>query len=132
MIPYRKRILVVDDSPSSLVWQLVLLQEERYDTLTATTADEGVAIARDERPDLVILDATTRHADVVGMASALRADPRTNSIPILLLISSGSRERALETLRDTSDEHVAKPFEGSEYLRKVRELLVRRAAGGLR
>jgi len=132
MIPYRKRILVVDDSPSSLVWQLVLLQEERYDTLTATTADEGVAIARDERPDLVILDATTRHADVVAMASALRADPRTNSIPILLLISSGSRERALETLRDTSDEHVAKPFEGSEYLRKVRELLVRRAAGGLR
>jgi len=110
----------------------VLLQEERYDTLTATTADEGVAIARDERPDLVILDATTRHADVVAMASALRADPRTNSIPILLLISSGSRERALETLRDTSDEHVAKPFEGSEYLRKVRELLVRRAAGGLR
>ena len=132
MIPYCKRILVVDDSPTSLVWQLVLLQEERYDTLTATTPEEGVRIATEERPDLVILDATTRHADVAGMASALRADPRTSSIPILLLISSGSRERALDTLRESSDEHVAKPFEGSEYLRKVRELLVRRAAGGRR
>jgi DNA-binding response OmpR family regulator len=132
MIPYCKRILVVDDSPTSLVWQLVLLQEERYDTLTATTPEEGVRIAREEHPDLVILDATARHADVVAMAGALRADPRTNGIPILLLISSGSRERALDSVQECSDEHVAKPFQGSEYLRKVRELLVRRAAGGLR
>ena len=62
MIPHRKRILIVDHSPTSLVWQLVLLQEERYDTLTATTPDEGVRIATLERPDLVILDAASRHA----------------------------------------------------------------------
>ena len=132
MIPYRKRILVVDDSPTSLVWQLVLLQEERYDTLTATTPDEGVGIARDERPDLVILDATRRYADVVAMANALRADPQTNDIPILMLISCGSRGHALDVLRASCDEHVAKPLQGSDYLRKVGELIVRGAAGGPR
>ena len=49
----RTRVLLIDDSPTSLVWQLVLLQEEQYDTLTANTTGEGVRIAKMERPDLV-------------------------------------------------------------------------------
>jgi DNA-binding response OmpR family regulator len=132
MIPHRKRILVVDDSPTSLVWQLVLLQEERYDTLTASTPDEGVRLAREERPDLVILDSATRPADMAAAAESLRADPRTDGIPILVLSPSGLRGRALDALRASGDEHVTKPLQGSEYLRKVRELLSRRPAGGLR
>ena len=132
MIPHRKRILVVDDSPTSLVWQLVLLQEERYDTLTATTPDEGVRLATEERPDLVILDSATRPGDMAAAAEALRADPRTDGIPILVLSPGGLRGRALDALRASGDEHVTKPLQGSEYLRKVRDLLARRPAGGLR
>ena len=132
MIPHRKRILVVDDSPTSLVWQLVLLQEERYDTLTATTPDEGVRLATEERPDLVILDSATRPGDMAAAAESLRADPRTDGIPILVLSPGGLRGRALDALRACGDEQVTKPLQGSEYLRKVRDLLARRPAGGLR
>ena len=132
MIPLRKRILIVDDSPTSLVWQLVLLQEERYDTLTATSPDEGVRIAKLERPDLVILDAASRHADVAAAASALRADPRTGGIPILVIGPRGANGRAQDALRASCDEHVSKPLQGSEYLRKVRELIVRSPGVGRR
>jgi CheY-like chemotaxis protein len=132
MIPHRKRILIVDHSPTSLVWQLVLLQEERYDTLTATTPDEGVRIATLERPDLVILDAASRQAEVTAAAEALRADPRTRSIPILILSSGGPRGGAPDALRAACDEHVRKPLQGSEYLRKVRELILSHPPGGSR
>ena len=131
MIPHRKRILVVDDSATSLVWQLVLLQGERYDTLTATTPDEGIRLARDERPDLMILDAARRHDDVVAMAKVLRTDPQTSGIPILVLISAGSRGRTLDTLRGICDDQVAKPLQGPEYLRKVDDLIAGRPSPDL-
>jgi len=85
----RTRILLVDDSPTSLVWQLVLLQEEEYDTLTANTTGEGVRIARMERPDLIILDATASYDEVIAAAAELRADAATSRIPILIVVGSG-------------------------------------------
>jgi CheY-like chemotaxis protein len=132
MIPHRKRILIIDDSPTSLVWQLVLLQEEAYDTITASTPDEGVRIARLERPDLVILDAATRHDEVLAAADALRADPHTGRIPILVLSPSGFGGRPRDLAATVCDDQVSKPLHGSEYLRKVRELLERRPATGRR
>ena len=121
----RTRVLLIDDSATSLVWQLVLLQEEQYDTLTANTTGEGVRIARMERPDLVILDATTRYADVVAAATELRADPATCRIPILIVVGSG-RSRAAADFGPISDDQIDKPLDRSEYLQKIRSLLGRR------
>jgi DNA-binding response OmpR family regulator len=119
----RTRVLLIDDSPSSLVWQLVLLQEENYDTLTANCTVEGVRIARTERPDLVILDATTRHKDVVAAATALRAGQVTSHIPILVVV--GGRGRATAEFSPISDDQIDKPLDRAEYLHKIRRLLGR-------
>jgi DNA-binding response OmpR family regulator len=127
MIPHRKRILIIDDSPTSLVWQLVLLQEAQYDTITASTLDEGVRIAKLELPDLVILDAATRHAEVLASADALRADPQTGGIPILVLSPKRFLGRPRKAVGQACDDQVYKPLQGTEYLRKVCELLGRRA-----
>lgn len=126
----RTRVLLIDDSPTSLVWQLVLLQEEQYDTLTANTTGEGVRIARMERPDLVILDATTRHADVLAAATELRTDPETSHLPILIVLGGG-RHRALD-FESVSDDQIEKPLDRTEYLRVIRALLGRRRRARLR
>ena len=126
----RTRVLLIDDSPSSLVWQLVLLQEENYDTLTANCTAEGVRIARTERPDLVILDATTRHKEVVAAATALRAEPVTSHIPILVVV--GGRARAAADFSPISDDQIDKPLDRAEYLDKSRQLLGRRRHGSVR
>ena len=120
----RTRVLLIDDSPSSLVWQLVLLQEENYDTLTANCTIEGIRIARTERPDLVILDATTRHKEVVAAARALRAEQVTSRIPILVVV--GGRARAIADFSPISDDQIDKPLDRVEYLHKIRQLLGRR------
>jgi two-component system, cell cycle response regulator len=128
MVPHRKRILIVDDVPTSLVWQLVLLQEEHYDTLTAITTAEGIRIAKLERPDLIVLDQASRRSDVAAAVRALRADPATSHIPILLLVPGGASPSDASARGEAAgDAHVAKPLLGSEYLMKVRELVGRRA-----
>lgn len=124
MYRFRTRLLLIDDSPPSLIWQLVLLQEEQYDTLTASTTDDGLRIARLERPDLVILDATTRYAETVAAAAELRADQATAGIPVLLVLGNG-RKRPTEEVERVSDARVTKPIDRTEYLGKIRGLLDR-------
>jgi len=123
----RTRILLVDSSLTSLVWQLVLLQEEQYDALTASAPDEGVRIARLERPDLVILDATTRPDDVIAAATELRGDSVTSQIPILIV--GAGRGLTSTVFASISDNQIEKPIEKVEYLYKIRELLGRRRRG---
>ena len=125
---FRTRVLLIDDSPSSLVWQLVLLQEEQYDTLTSNCTAEGVRIARMERPDLVILDATTRYKEAVAAASELRADEATSRIPILIVVGSG-RSRAATDFAPISDDRIDKPLDREEYVHKIRALLGRHRRG---
>ena len=127
MLPHRKRILIVDDVPASLVWQLVLLQEEHYDTLTANTTAEGVRIAKLERPDLIVLDQANRRSDVVAAVQSLRTDPATSHIPILLIVPGGASPYEASAGGGSGDDRVVKPLLGSEYLMKVRELIARRA-----
>ena len=125
MIPKKKRILIVDDSPASLVWQLVLLQEECYETLTTNHLEEGVRIAQLERPDLLLLDASAGLSAGVVASRALRALPETRDIPIMMITRLRGMGDALEELETVCDEHITKPFDAMEYLTKVRRCLER-------
>ena len=124
MIPTKKRILIVDDSPASLVWQLVLLQEERYDTLTANRADEGVRIARLERPDLILIDIASRASEGFAACRALRAAPETTAIPIMV-ITSRIWPKAAPGTDASFDEQITKPFDAVEYRTKIRRCLAK-------
>ena len=129
MVSQKKRILIVDDSPASLVWQLVLLQEERYDTLTANHADEGVRIATMERPDLILIDIASRASEGFAACRALRAAPETTDIPIMLITSNVWSNPSVGA--DAKfDEQITKPFDAVEYRMKVRRCLERRGYRG--
>jgi DNA-binding response OmpR family regulator len=121
----KPRILIIDASPPSLVWQLVLLQEERFDTLTANRADEGLRIARLELPDLVLIDVASRASHGLATCRALRSAPETRDIPIMLLLSHGLG--ASMPVNVEFDERITKPFDGAEYLTKIRRCLAQRA-----
>ena len=123
MIPQRKRILIIDPSPASVAWQLLILQEERYETITATAPMHGVRIALFDRPDLVVLDVPVCSADAVAAAKLLRAGPDAQGVSLLGLIPDvplGAKSADLDAVCDAL---LVKPFERSQYLRKVRALL---------
>jgi DNA-binding response OmpR family regulator len=129
MIPQKKRILIVDDSPTALVWQLLLLQGENYDTLTATDGAEGVRIAMLEQPDLILLDVTMPSMDGFAACRALRASPKTKNIPVLMVTTNGDMVSTLAGFEAGCNEYITKPLERAEYLTKIRSYLDRRFGG---
>lgn len=78
------RILVVDDEPKAVELVREVLREEGHEVLAAHGGREGIGLARRERPDLVILDLLMPEVTGFEVAAALREDPETRGIPILV------------------------------------------------
>lgn len=129
MTPQKKRILIVDDSPTALLWQRLLLDMEQYETLTATDGEQGVSVARRERPDLILLDVSMPNMDGFEACRALRAAPETMDIPILMVTTHSEMENVLAGFEAGCNEYITKPLERSEYLTKVRSYLERHFGG---
>jgi two-component system cell cycle response regulator len=127
----KKRILLVDGSPTTLAWQLLLLQDEHYDTLTASNGAEGVRIALLERPDLILLDVALPSMDGFAACRALRAAPQTRETPILMVTARGDMASTIAGLEAGCNECLTKPLERVEYLATIRCYLGHRYGGNL-
>jgi CheY-like chemotaxis protein len=127
----KKRILIVDDSPTALMWQKLLLRMEQYETLTACDGEEGVRVAREKQPDLILLDVSMPKMDGFEACRALRASPETRDIPILMVTTHSEMDNVLAGFEAGCNEYLTKPLERAEYLTKVRSYLNRHLGGGL-
>ncbi len=125
MTSQKQRILIVDDSPTALMWQQQLLTFEPYEVLTARDGEEGVRIARHERPDLILLDVSMPNMDGFEACRALRAAPETCDTPILMVTSHRDMDNVLAGFEAGCNEYLNKPLEQTEYLIKVRSYLNR-------
>ena len=118
-----KKILVIEDDPSSLRLTHYLLEHKGYQVLTATNGLDGLRKARREKPDLVILDIMLPGMDGYEICHHLRADPETAPMPILML-SAKAREVDRETgLKVGADEYMTKPASPSEIIARIEGLL---------
>lgn len=101
-------VLVVEDDPLILALLTTLLEEEGYTVRTATNGT-AIRLAAAERPALILLDLNLPGMDGIEISKRLRADPRTRTIPIVLMSASEHlRERGRQA---PVDELIAKPFE---------------------
>ena len=118
-----KKILAVDDTLTSLLWQRMVLEQEDYLVVTAKDGAEGVATAVAERPDLILMDVTMPGMSGVDACRALRANLATRRIPVVMIATRSG----LDVLNAAADcghvGYILKPFERSTLLSKVRELL---------
>ena len=80
-------ILTIDDDPMALELASAVLEPAGYIVLTARTGSNGVALAQSAQPDVILLDLVMPEVDGFAVVEQLRADPRTNSIPIVVLTS---------------------------------------------
>ena len=125
----KKRVLIVDDSPTAVLWQRLLLQMEQYETLTASDGAEGVLVAQRERPDLILLDVSMPKMDGIEACRALRAAPETTDIPILMVTTHSEMDNVLAGFEAGCNEYLTKPLERTEFLTKVRSYLHRHFGG---
>jgi CheY-like chemotaxis protein len=91
-------ILVVEDTPANRVLATKILRAAGHDVLTAETAESGIALARERRPDLVLMDLGLPDVDGWEAISQIRADPSASGLRVIAFTAHamvGDRERAL-------------------------------------
>ncbi len=79
------RALVIDDEPDQTTYLSTLLDDQGWKTRTANSADEGLALAREEVPDVVLLDVMMPERGGLSTLIALRKDPTTQAVPVVLV-----------------------------------------------
>lgn len=127
----RDRILVVDDNKLILKLIDAKLVESGFDVTTAGTAEEALTLLRAELPDLIVSDVMMPGIDGYDLCRRLKADPRTASIPVLMLTAAGDVKEKVRGFEAGADDYVVKPFEPAELSLRIRALLARaRAARG--
>ena len=117
------RILLVEDNEMNRDMLSRRLQRRGYEILISVDGGEGVAKARTEAPDLILMDMSLPVLDGWEATRQLKAAPETRSIPVIALTAhamSGDREKAIEA---GCDDYDTKPIEFTRLLEKIEALL---------
>jgi PAS domain S-box-containing protein len=113
------RVLIADDNADMREY-LQRLLAPGYQVTTVTDGRAALDAARSGPLDLVISDVMMPRLDGLGLVAALRADPRTADLPVLLLSARAGQEAAIEGLDAGADDYLVKPFSAAELLARAR------------
>src|ERR1035437_3309286 len=116
-------ILIVDDESQNRRLLEVLLTPEGYTLRTAAGGKQALASIAQDPPDLILLDFLMPGVDGRQVASAVKADPATSNIPIIMLTAMDHREARLRALDAGVEEFLTKPVDRAELWLRVRNLL---------
>jgi twitching motility two-component system response regulator PilH len=117
------RVLLVDDSPTIVALLRKLLRQNGYDTLEAGDAETGIELARSEQPDLIFLDIVLPGMNGFSALRALRRDPLTKAIPIIMISGNVAATEQFYVQRIGADDFMKKPFSRAEVFSRIEMLL---------
>ena len=112
-------ILIVEDNPKNMKLASDVLQFHGYRTLEATTAEDGLALARTDRPELILMDIQLPGMDGVTALTHLKAEARTASIPVIALTAFAMRDDQARFLDAGFDSYLVKPIDIKGFLEQV-------------
>ncbi len=121
-------ILVIEDDLPVRTTIIDVLKNEAFDVLGARNGIEGLHIAREHAPDLIISDVIMPGLDGYGVVRELRKDPKTSTIPIILLTARADRNDQRQGMEYGADDYVTKPFTINELMNAVGAQLKKRTA----
>lgn len=120
-----RKILVVDDEEVLVEAITYNLEQSGYQVLTASDGVSALEIARQEAPDLIVLDIMLPGMDGLEVCRQLRRDKRTSTVPIIMLTAKADEIDKVVGLEVGADDYVTKPFGRRELLARIRALLRR-------
>ncbi len=128
----KKRILIVDDSPTVLMLHRTVLQDEGFEVLTAKNGRDGVELAVRERPDAVLLDLVMPVMDGIEALRLLREAPETKATPVVIVTTRSEEMFASAAMMLGCSGYLLKPFNRADLSATLRGLLTPVDAGGSR
>jgi type IV pilus assembly protein PilB len=121
----KERVLIVEDNRTITSVVKYFLELEGFEVLLAEDGLIGLNTAKLERPDVIVTDVNMPGMDGIAMVRALRADPLTRDVAILMLTSEDSLDSETRALSAGADDYILKPVEPRRLAARVKALLVR-------
>ena len=118
-----KLILIVEDNDKNLKLVRDILQVKGYATVEAGNAEDGIVLARERKPDLVLMDIQLPGMSGIDAIGVLRADPATAGIPVVAVTASVMPQDRNKITEAGFDAYVGKPINLKEFLDTVRNML---------
>lgn len=119
----RAKILIVEDNPINMELATDLLQAAGYAVHQASSAEAGIRLARDEQPDLILMDIRLPGMDGHVAVQTLKQDPVTAGIPTVALTAQAMKGDEEIALRAGFDDYIAKPIDTRTFPQVVARLL---------
>lgn len=123
-------ILIVEDNDKNLKLLRDVLQFNGYQIVEATTAEEGIEIARAQHPALILMDIQLPGMDGIAALRHLRADPLTARIPVIAVTASAMTLPRQQIVAAGFDAYQTKPIKVREFIGEVRKVLDARSGTG--
>lgn len=122
----QKRILLIDDHQTVFRLLEAIVRIKGYQLLYAESGQQGIVMARQEHPDMILLDVMMPDIDGFKVCQYLKENEGTKDIPVMFLTARGA-ESDLETGRKAgADGFMTKPFQTIDVLKKIEQLLVKK------
>ena len=116
------RVLLVDDDPTTRNLISHFLRKEDFIVIKASGGSDGLARAKSDRPDLLIVDAAVPGMNGFELLSLLKREPETCGLPVLMLSSLDDEETIVKSL-DAGADYVIKPFSPRILVAKIKKIL---------
>ena len=119
----KKRILIVEDEPAIRATLRARLEANQYEVLCTKDGEEGLSLARQEEPDLIILDVILPKWNGYTICAILKGDEHYRHIPILMLTERATSINRKHGRKVGADAYITKPFDSAVLMQAVRRLL---------
>ena len=120
-----KVVVVDDDTAVRLILQRMLVNKLRCEVIEAKDGEEGLAVIRKTSPDLVLLDVYLPKRDGLGVLEAIRADPLTASVAVVVLSAAKEKEIVLKLVGLGIKDYLLKPLDFEKTLRKLSAIIAK-------
>ena len=117
------RILIVDDSPTEMYKLTGMLEKHGHVVLKAENGADGVALARQEKPDVVLMDIVMPGLNGFQATRQLTKDPETGNIPVIVVTTKDQETDMVWAQRQGSNGYLTKPVDEEQLILKVKQIL---------
>jgi two-component system, cell cycle response regulator DivK len=119
------RVLIVEDNPTNMTLAVFLLQSVGHTVLSATDAEAGLTLARDEQPNLILMDIQLPGMDGLEATVLLKRDEATSAIPVIALTALAMKGDEERIRAAGCDGYIAKPMRYKDFLAAIEAQLTR-------
>lgn len=117
------QVLIIDDSPTELYLLKNILEKNGHQVLDASNGEDGIAKAKETKPDLILMDVVMPNLNGFQATRKLSEDPETASIPVIMVSTKSQETDRVWGIRQGARDYLVKPVDESELMAKIQLVL---------